>query len=291
MKRLIVSLLVLGIIYTVLRLWPSSVPTEPPSFFSSNSFDVIAHRGGKDHRPENTLVAFRHAAAIGATVLELDVHLSADDKLVVIHDDRVDRTTDGNGLVAELTLSELKALDAGYGMAVGASYPYRGLGIGVPSLRSVTDEFSELRFVMEIKPNSEHAAVRLCEFIIANEISERVIVGSFHTVAMKAFRAMCPNVVTSSPTLEVARFFVLHKLGLTHWYSGEGMTLQIPLAHFGLTVVTPELIADAQENGLKVHVWTINDGETMRELIAWGVDGIITDVPELLQNIATTDDK
>ena len=285
MKRLLVCVLALAMIYAVLRLWPSSEATEVPSFFSDRSFDVIAHRGGKDHRPENTLLAFRHAVAIGASVLELDVHLSADDKLVVIHDDRVDRTTNGNGFVAELSSAELGALDAGYGMLVGEEYSYRGLGIGVPTLQAVTDEFNDLRYVMEIKPKSEHAARRLCEFIMANELADRVIVGSFHTEAMSAFREMCPRVVTSSPTLEVARFYLLHKLGLSHWFSGEGVALQIPLEHFGLTVVTPELIADAQKNGLKVHVWTINDVETMRELIDWGVDGIVTDVPGTLQEI------
>ena len=288
MKRLLVCVLALAMIYAVLRLWPSSEATEVPSFFSDSGFDVIAHRGGKDHRPENTLLAFRHAVAIGASVLELDVHLSADDKLVVIHDDRVDRTTNGNGFVAELSSAELGALDAGYGMLVGEEYSYRGLGIGVPTLQAVTDEFNDLRYVMEIKPKSEHAARRLCEFIMANELTDRVIVGSFHTEAMSAFRAMCPSVVTSSPTLEVARFYLLHKLGLSHWYRGEGVALQIPLKHFGLTVVTPELIADAQQNGLKVHVWTINDVETMRELIDWGVDGIVTDVPETLQEIIQT---
>ncbi|WP_298634825.1 glycerophosphodiester phosphodiesterase [uncultured Umboniibacter sp.] len=290
MKRLLVCVVVLAMIYAVLRVWPSSEATEFPSFFSDSSFDVIAHRGGKAHRPENTLIAFRHAVAIGASVLELDVHLSSDEKLVVIHDDRVDRTTNGKGFVADLTSIELGALDAGYGMLVGEDYSYRGLGIGIPTLQSVVDEFNHIRYVIEIKPKSEHAARRLCEFIATNDLSDRVIVGSFHTQAMSAFRAMCPNVVTSSPTMEVARFYFLHKLGLSHWYSGEGQALQIPLEHFGLTVVTPALIADAQSNGLKVHVWTINDVGTMRQLLDWGVDGIVTDVPETLQEMVQTND-
>ena len=288
MKRLLVFVVAIVMVYALLRLWPSSQTAEVPSFFNGSSFDVIAHRGGMDHRPENTLFAFQHAAQIGVSVLELDVHLSADDRLVVIHDDRVDRTTNESGFVAEFTAAQLGALDAGFRMRVGEEFPFRGLGIGVPTLQAVTDEFSQLRYVIEIKPKSAHAARRLCEFIMSNELEDRVIVGSFHSEAMSAFRETCPRVVTSSPTLEVARFYALHKLGLSHWYSGEGAALQIPLSHFGLTVVTPELIADAQGNGLKVHVWTINDVDTMRTLIDWGVDGIVTDVPETLQEIIET---
>src|SRR5215203_3240073 len=128
----------------------------------------IAHRGGAEIAPENTLEGFREGLRVGAGVLELDVHTTADGHVVVIHDAVIDRTTDGTGAVWEMTLAELKRLDAGYRFTRdrGATYPFRGEGVGIPTLEEVYDEFGDVPINIEIKgerPGIEEAVWQVIE--------------------------------------------------------------------------------------------------------------------------------
>ncbi len=132
---------------------PKNWPAKPAN---------IAHRGGRDIVPENTLAGFQEGLRVGADVLELEVHLTADGHLVAIHDNTVDRTTDGSGPVREKTLRELKGLDAGYRFTRdgGKTYPCRGQGITVPALEKIYQEFSDVPVNVEIKeaqPDIERA--------------------------------------------------------------------------------------------------------------------------------------
>jgi len=148
--------------------WPVKMPVN------------IAHRGGKCIAPENTIVGFRAGLNAGADVLELEVHLTADGHLVVIHDDKVDRTTNGSGLIREKTLQEIKLLDAGYKFPGQGSktYPYRGQGVVIPTLEEVYQEFPDVATNVEIKEDQPGIEQALWQVIEEAEAAERTLVVS-----------------------------------------------------------------------------------------------------------------
>ena len=237
---------------------------------------VIAHRGGAGLRPENTLAAFQHASELGADVLEMDVRLTADGAIVVLHDATVDRTTDGSGAVAALTLAQLERLDAGY------HWPnYRGRGLRVPRLEEVFARLPQMRMVVEMKQFAPPSAVALCALIRRSGMQAKVLVASFANDALRAFRDACPEVATSMSAFE-ARLFVM----LRGFYAPAATALQVPDRMRETVLVTPGLVETARRRKLKLHVWTVNDEARMRELIALGVDGIMTDRPDLLLGIS-----
>lgn len=243
---------------------------------------VIAHRGGAGLRPENTLEAFRHALDIGVDILEMDVRATADGELVVIHDADVRRTTDGAGAVSSLTLEEVKRLDAGYRWTAdgGSTFPFRGRGLSVPTLGEVLESFSGTRLVVE--PKAEGLAEALCRAVREHAAAGRVLVASFRDSTMEEFRRACPEVGTSASSDEAFRFLAMQRTGVAAAFSPSMQALQIPERFGGLSVPTRDFVAAAHERNLKVHVWTINDAETMRRLVEAGVDGIMTDYPDRL---------
>jgi len=246
---------------------------------------VIAHQGGNQVRPDNTLAAFQYAAELGADVLEMDIHSTADGVLVVIHDDSVDRTTDGTGKVSEMTLDEIKALDAAYRWSPPEAperFPYRGQGITIPTLEEVFQAFPEMRMTIEIKQADPPIGAAFCDLMRTYGMLDKVLVASFNSEAMKEFRAVCPEAATSAPQDEVLTFYVLYRLGLGQAYTPAGQAFQVPEERFGLRVLTPRFVRAAHGRNLEVQAWTINAPEDMQRMIALGVDGIITDRPDLL---------
>ncbi len=240
---------------------------------------VIAHRGGAGLRPENTHAAFLHAAELGADILEMDLRLTADGAIVVIHDATVDRTTDGSGAVAALTFERLRALDAGYRWSPdgGKTFPYRGRGLRVPALEEVLERLPAARMVVEMKQFAPPSAAALCALIRRAGMQRKVLVASFADDALRAFRDACPEVATSMSAYE-ARLFVT----LRGFYAPAAVALQVPDRMRETVLVTPELLAMARGRNLKLHAWTVNDEARMRELVRLGVDGIMTDRPDLL---------
>jgi glycerophosphoryl diester phosphodiesterase len=248
----------------------------------------IAHRGGADIAPENTLEGFREGLRVGGGVLELDVHTTADGHVVVIHDDVVDRTTDGTGAVREMTLAELKRRDAGYRFTRdrGGTFPYRGQGIRVPTLEEVYDEFAEVPINVEIKgerPGIEEAVWRVIE---AAGAGDRTLVVSESTRIIHRFReASGGRVATASSSVELISFYLLTRLGLSGSSKPRYQALQGPETYHGLRIVTPGFIRAAHERGLRVDVWTIDSEADMRRLLGYGVDGIMTDRPDVLAKV------
>lgn len=245
---------------------------------------VIAHRGGKGIAPENTLAAFERSRDLGVDVLELDVHATKDGELVVIHDKTVDRTTDGTGAVAELTLSEIQKLDAGFRWTSdgGKTFPFRGKGVKIPTLREVFEKFPEMQINIEPKHETPAPAAPLCRLIHEFERTESVVVGSFSDKNLEDFRAVCPEVATSASPSEASGFLARFKVGLTGNYTPRMQALQVPPGLGKLRLVTKAYIEAAHERNLVVHVWTINDEEEMKRLIEMGADGIMTDYPDRL---------
>ncbi len=248
---------------------------------------VFAHRGGGGLFPENTLEAFKYSAQMGVDVLELDVHSTADGTLVVMHDAAVDRTTDGTGKIREMTLAEVKNLDAGYAFSPddGKTFPFRGQGITIPTLQEIFDAFPEMTFNVEPKQAEPSVTKPLCEMIRARKMTEKVIVGSFRQMAIDEFREACSEVATSATPTEVRDFLTLYKVGLGESYSPPMQVLQIPERIGSLQIVSRDFIATARKLNLKVHVWTINETEDMSRLIDIGVDGIMTDYPDRMLNL------
>jgi glycerophosphoryl diester phosphodiesterase len=261
-------------------------PAEARAIFKNETSRplVFAHRGGGGLYPENTLEAFKYSAAMGVDVLELDVHSTSDGTLVVMHDSQVDRTTDGRGRINQLTLAELKKLDAGYAFTPddGKTYPFRGKGITIPTLQEIFDSFPEMTFNVEPKQVEPSVTKPLCEMIRARKMTEKVIVGSFRQTAIDEFRTECTEVATAATPSEVRDFLALYKLGLGETYRPPMQVLQIPERLGALEIVSKDFIATARKLNLKVHVWTINETADMQRLIEMKVDGIMTDYPDRL---------
>lgn len=242
---------------------------------------VVAHRGARGNRPENTMVSFAHAVEVGAHALEMDVHLSADGELMVIHDDFVDRVTEGGGAVAGLSCERLRELDAGYWFSPdGVTYPWRGQGVRIPTLAEVFDEFPTIPKVIEIKPAKPAVAQALAAFLQGQGgRMGQTLVGSFHDEMLQVFRRHYPGCPTSAGPVE-SRAFVLRALfGRPIPESLPYQALTIPLRKYGIPLTHPRVVQRANEKGLHIQVWTINDPDRMSQLFEAGVHAVTTDHP------------
>ncbi len=245
---------------------------------------VMAHRGGAGLWPENTLYAFERAAEIGVDVIETEVHSTADNTLVFMHDDTVDRTTNGTGPINSLTLEELKSLDAGFNWTKdgGRTYPFRGKGITVPTLEEVFTSLPHMRINIDIKQMNPSLAAPLCQTIRSFGMVDAVMVASFSAEALTDFRRVCSEVATSASSREVTLFFLMNLVFLGSVYRPVCHAFQIPEYSSGLHVLTKRFLDTAHSLNLKVNVWTINQVVDMKRLLKLGVDGIITDYPDRL---------
>src|SRR5919107_899070 len=233
----------------------------------------IAHRGGAGLAPENTLEGFREGLRVGAGALELDVHTTADGHVVVIHDATVDRTTDSTGTVREMTLAELKRLDAGYRFTRdgGGTFPYRGKGIRIPALQEVYDEFVEVPINVEIKGERAGIEEAVWRVIEAAGAEERTLVVSERTATIHRFRKVSRGrVATASSIGEIIVFDLLSRVRLHRLLRPSYRALQGPEVYCGLHIVTPEFVRAAHELSIRVDVWTINSEPDMRRLLGSG---------------------
>ena len=250
----------------------------------------FAHRGGALLRPENTMLAFEHGASFGADALELDLQLTRDGELVVIHDSLVERTTDGSGPVASYTLDELRRLDAGYRFTTdgGATFPYRGQGLTIPTLREVFERFPSLRINMDLKESTPEREERLWRLLQEMDAVERVMIGSFDYAPMTRFRALTTGrVATGATRREIGWFLTRYHSRLLGRLRPAFDALQVPETQRGFRIVTPGMIAAAHRLNLDVHVWTVDKPADMRRLLSWGADGIMSDRPDLLAQALT----
>lgn len=245
---------------------------------------LIAHRGGAALVPENTLEAFRQAAELwDSDMIELDVHASADGHCVVIHDPTVDRTTDGTGEVAAMTLEELRRLDAGYAFSPdgGRSHPYRGRGLTIPTLDEVFEALPEMRFTVELKTPA--AQRPFFEAVRRADAYDRVIAASQHEYQRTLFGTW-PGPVSSS-TEQLRAFWPFHVTRLAFLHAPDVDVVQMPELWNGRRILTPRLVEDVHAHGIHVHVWTVNEVDDMERLLDWGVDGIMTDHPDRLAEV------
>ncbi|MCP4142690.1 MAG: glycerophosphodiester phosphodiesterase [Chloroflexi bacterium] len=248
---------------------------------------VIAHQGGDHVWPGETLYAFENSVALGVDILEMDAHITADGILVLLHDESVDRTTNDSGLVEEMTLAELKKLDAAYWWSVddGASYPYRGKGLVIATLEEIFKAFPDYPVNIEIKKTERSMAQPLCNLIREYNMQDKTLIASFHDERMAEFRDICPEVATSGSRSEVKEFIILNYAFLGGIYSPVESSLQVPERDSGILLVRPGLMRGAHKRNMQVHIWTPNSREDLQRFINMGVDGIITDRPDILMEL------
>lgn len=276
---------VAGTVLALRRTRHSECPRTPvPTGWPVN----IAHRGGAAIVPENTVEGFRVATELGDVVLELDAQTSADGEAVVIHDPTVDRTTDGTGAVAHRSVADLQRLDAGYRFTPdgGDTHPWRGRGVRIPTLAEVYREFPDRPVVIELKGDRPGTEEALWSAIEAAGAQRRTLVATNGTAVIRRFRAASGGAVpTAASVNEFAIFWLLSFPGLHRLYDAPFQALQPPEVYRGIRVVTPRFVRRAHEAGFRVDVWTVNDESDMRRLLDWGVDGIMTDRPDVLAKI------
>jgi glycerophosphoryl diester phosphodiesterase len=234
----------------------------------------IAHRGASAAAPANTLAAFQKAAELGADGVEFDVHLSADGVPVVIHDFTVDATTDGNGRVADLTLAQLKQLDA------GAIFDPSFAGEPIPTLEEVLEALgTRLLFNIELKTTSlgdnglEKAVIAQVE---RHGLGDDVLLSSFNPFSLQRAKRIAPHIAVG----------LLYSAGLPMPLRRAWLAFLAPheARHPKHTMVDASYMAWARRRGYRVNTWTVNDPDEMRRLIGLGVDGIVTDVPDVLRS-------
>lgn len=256
-----------------------------PADFFGDAVLNIAHRGGAGEFPEHTLSAYAGGLAVGVDVLELDVHSTSDAELVIMHDDTVDRTTNGSGPIDGMTLAQIKALDAAYTFTIdGSTFPFRDMGIEVPTPDEVFSAHPDELYVIEIKPNDATLVAPLLVALDAHDLRDRVVLASTNPAVLDEIRTQASDIHTSLTTSEVVAFIGLDAT-TEATYEPPGLFLQVPLTLAGLPVLDQQSVERAERLGMKVHPWTINDEDEMRMLLAWGVHGIMTDYPSLLESV------
>jgi glycerophosphoryl diester phosphodiesterase len=258
-------------------------------FFDLPTPIVMGHRGASGEVPENTLPSFERAVAEGAAILETDAHLTRDGEVVLCHDPLVDRTTEGSGAIAEQDLAELKRLDAGHRFTrdLGASFPYRGQGIRIPTLREALEEFPGIRFNIELKRNSIDLVDAALRILAEAKREEITLLAAESDDTMSALRRRLAETglrpAVGAAVGDVVRFVRAAAEGGTP--PPGPMALQVPPSFAGNPLVTSELVAFADRHGVQIHVWTINDADEMHRLLDLGVHGLISDLPGLLREV------
>jgi glycerophosphoryl diester phosphodiesterase len=228
------------------------------------------------------MTAFRSASDLGYRLLETDVRVTADGELVAFHDGALNRTTNGSGPITATTWEEVAKLDAGFNHRMDGTFPFRGSGVRVPRVTEVAAAFPDHGLIVDLK--AEGTVEPLARILFEMEMTDRVIVGSFSGECLARFRDLTGDRIATSTspqeTIEaVARSSAGSKL------SGPAAALQIPVTWYGVPLLTRRLVAAAHAAGRLVHVWTVNRRIDMEQLLDLGVDGLITDRPDLLKEL------
>ncbi|MGQ0849781.1 MAG: glycerophosphodiester phosphodiesterase [Actinomycetota bacterium] len=250
---------------------------------------AVAHRGSRLLWPENTLLAFRNAAGLGYRFFETDLRTTLDGTLICFHDPMLDRTTDGHGLVRSAQFDELSQLDAGYRHRLGGGFPFRGTGIRVSTFAELVERFPDSGWILDLKADgTEEPLARLVDEM---DLYQRVMVGSFSAERLSRFRHLTGGkVATSTSTGEIWRALAFAALGTrSDPFHPATSALAVPANWFGVPVVNPGVVELAHRHRRMVYVWTVNDPAEMKGLTDMGVDGIMTDRPDLLgpENLRT----
>lgn len=282
-------ILITSLLFLIIIQFIPVTQTENQTFLKKGNRPlIIAHQGGAGMAPGNTMAAFSLSEKLGVDMLEMDVHLSKDGEAVVIHDNTVDRTTNGTGAVKDMTLNELQKLDAGYHfIGPDGSYSYRNKGITIPAMDEIFKEFPGYPMTIELKTDDPALADKMAELIRKHNMSDKVIIASFYDDALAYFIEATDGTVPVSSAREATRNFVIaHKLYADRIIPMEKYTaVQIPMEASGLNLATERLTESLHKRGIAVQYWTINDEDSVRKLARIGADGIMTDHPNIVKKV------
>jgi len=257
---------------------PAGGDHRPTTIEEFNKLDsptrVIAHRGFSARAPENTLTAIRQAIEVGADMVEVDVTMTADGHVVCLHDETLDRTTDGQGLPTDLTLEAIQKLDAGSWFAPGYA------GERIPTLTEVFETVKDRILInVEIKPEAvEHDVVpKVAAIIVEHEMLDSVVVSSFSPEALRRMKTTDPAVITAT---------LFNKEVHTDRDPLE-IVLEVGSRGFNISSkrVTPKMIERCHRHGIPVAVYTVNEAPDMRRLIEMGVDAVFSDYPDRMLEV------
>jgi glycerophosphoryl diester phosphodiesterase len=240
-------------------------------FFDSTHPLVFAHRGGCALGPENTYGAFERGMAAGADGLELDVHLSADGVVVVHHDETLDRTTSGSGPIAARTAAELARIDPGD-------------GAGIPTLAAVLRRHPGARVIVEMKVDTKAMGEALARDVRLADAADRVCAAGYGSRSLAAARAALPEMASSAGHMEVRMAVYRSWLGWPARHVPYG-GFQVPELAQGHRIVSRRFLRQAHKRDLGVQVWTVDEEADMKRLLQWGVDGLITNRPDVAVRI------
>ena len=260
-------------------------------FFQGKKPRIIGHRGAAGEAPENTLVSFRKAFEQGADLIELDVQGTRDGNVVIIHDATLNRTTNGRGPLNTHSLTQIKALDAGYNFTLdnGQSFPYRGQGIRLSTLEEFLIALPKAKAIIEIKPESPHIVEPVIGTVHRLGKDDQVLLASEADSILANIRSVLKDqqihIATGFSYGDVAAFMGRIATGTLHEYAPPGQALQVPCEYEGTSLVSAVTLNAAHRLGLETFVWTINDIDEMQRLLKLGVDGIITDSPARLARV------
>lgn len=256
---------------------------------------ILAHRGGSHLAPEHTMPAFEKSAQLGVDGFEIDIRLTKDEEIIVFHDATIDRTTDGFGLVAEMTLEEINAFNHGYQFEDLEGYtPFRDKKVDVVTLRELLETYSTMLVNIDIKdaPDTYEGSLmpsKLWRLIEELGAEDRVVVTSFYAEQVDRFNLYAQNrVALGAGESDVRKAFTAFSSQFGHLYHPKVDVFQIPTKSGVVALDSPKFIQFLNNLNIPVHYWTINDLVTMNKLIRNGAKGIITDRPDiamvLLQN-------
>jgi glycerophosphoryl diester phosphodiesterase len=249
---------------------------------------LVAHRGGSALAPENTLAAFDRATTLGADAIETDVRLSADGVVMVFHDEDTRRLTGEPGTIEARTAAEVDALDAAFSFTpdAGGTFPLRGAGVRVPAFAEALRRYPRMRFNVDAKGAEPELADALARTIQEARAEGRVCVGSFLDAQAERLGALLPGVCRFLPEKAATVHVLAAKSGAVPVGLPGGYDLaDLPARMDGVTVVEPPVIEHFHRLGIPVHVWTVDDEDEMRALLELGVDGIVTDRPDVLARV------
>ncbi|MFZ5816144.1 MAG: glycerophosphodiester phosphodiesterase [Bacillota bacterium] len=280
--RAVLVALVAGIIARAVTVEP-----RPPKEYLMCRPVVIAHQGASGYAPSNTMEAFRKALEQGADILEIDVHLTRDNIVVVSHDETIDRMSNGSGYIKDMTLAELRQYDFGYDFTPdgGKTFPYRGKGVRIPTLEELFQAWPDLPVNIELKQTDPPMEAQVWELIQRYQMEEKVLVVSFHGENMRRWRALAGERVAMAPPVDHMYSFVGLYLPYLHWlYNPIYDAFQVPRSQragpIKVRFDSERFINLAHRLNMAVHYWTINEEVEMRELYGRGADGVMTDYPD-----------
>lgn len=243
---------------------------------------VIPHGGGDALFPEDTLYAYEHSMAMGGDVIDADVSLTADDVPIAFHDSTLERTTNGTGRVEDRTYAQLAGLDAGWKFVINGKHPFRGMGIGIPTIEAILRTFPHTLVTLDLKDLRTDAVRPMCTLLRTLGRTSDVYIGVDAAEQVMLFRQQCPEVRTSGTDAERRAMRAARAAGNTTFVTHQLVGQPEFRSADGTMRITSDYLAYSHSKNIAVLTWVVDDPNDMAALIKMGIDGIYTRRPDVM---------